>query len=64
MATYKVKCAKIAGMEKGKTVSEADFAKGVNVQALVAGGHLEEVTKVQAMKPMEAKSTEVKSDKE
>ena len=64
MATYKVLSAKIAGMDQGKTVSEADFAEGIIVEALVAGGHLAEVGKVQAMKPMEAKSTEVKSDKE
>ena len=37
--TYKVRYA-IAGHEKGASVTDADFATGVNTQALVDGGIL------------------------
>lgn len=41
MATFKVISDRLQGMQPGEMVNEADFAKGVNVSALVQGGHLE-----------------------
>lgn len=40
MASYKVTSDRIVGMNRGETVNDADL-DGVNVTALVSGGHLE-----------------------
>lgn len=50
MATFKVVSAKVAGLEAGKTVSEADFPEGTNIDALVEAGHLDPVTKAPEVK--------------
>lgn len=40
MTSYKVLSDLISGAEKGKVVTKADFAEGVNLDALVEAGHL------------------------
>lgn len=65
MATYKVLSDRLTGLSQDSTVSLEQLPDGLNVEALVAGGHLAEVGKVQEMKATEVKSTEVKKlDKE
>ena len=41
MTTYKVSSDRLAGHEKGSTV-HADELEGVNIEALLEGGHLAE----------------------
>lgn len=60
MATFKVISAKVAGVEAGKTVNEADLPEGTNIDALIAAGHLAPIAKVQEAKIPEVK----KADKE
>lgn len=42
MATYKVTSDRLADKNRGETVSDSDLA-GANVEALIAGGHIEPV---------------------
>lgn len=65
MATYKVLSDKVAGMDQGTSVQSSSFLEGTNLEALIAGGHLAEVGKVQEAKQTEVQPTEVKKlDKE
>lgn len=52
MATYKVTSDRITGKKRGESVNEGDFV-GVDVGALLAGGHLEllRVTKTDKQAP-------------
>lgn len=43
MATYKVTSDNISGKKRGETVTD-EFFIGCNVDALIAGGHIEPVT--------------------
>jgi len=42
MASYKVTSDRVEGKKRGDTVHDSDFV-GVNVDALLAGGHIEPV---------------------
>lgn len=52
--SYKVTSSKVAGHEIGATVTEEDF-EGINVPALIAGGHLT-ATKTNSRKPANLES--------
>jgi hypothetical protein len=45
MAQYKVESALLDGFALGDTVSESDFAEGINVDALIEGGFLSATNK-------------------
>jgi len=49
MATYKVTSDLVTGKKRGESVDEGDFV-GVNIDALVSGGHLELVRVAKADK--------------
>jgi hypothetical protein len=68
MPTYQVASDKIAGLSFGATVTEDDLP-GVNVAALIEGGHLvpkatRRVAPIQADEATSAKADEAESPKE
>lgn len=44
MTTYRILCDNFAGKNPGDTLTEQDL-DGLNVQALIEGGHIESTTK-------------------
>lgn len=57
MASYKVTSSRVAGQVEGSTVSDADL-EGLNVAALVEGGHLTPASAVRESKTKTDKDTE------
>lgn len=53
MAQYKVESPLLDGFAVGDTVTESDFAEGINVDALVDGGFLSPVKTKTAPAPAE-----------
>tara|TARA_R110000823_G_scaffold256557_4_gene378438 strand:- start:853 stop:1026 length:174 start_codon:yes stop_codon:yes gene_type:complete len=57
MASYRVKSARVAGKNAGDIVHTKEL-QGVDVEALIAGGHLELATTVRAKSESKEQDTE------
>lgn len=57
MASYRVKSARVAGKNVGDVVQAKDL-EGIDVEALIAGGHLEPATTARAKSEIKEQDTE------
>lgn len=58
MAQYKVENALLDGFKVGDTVSDSDFAEGINIEALIEGGFLSLSGKAKISPVVEATAAE------